>query len=159
MNCALLSPGPSLARLTKAPAADVTIAVKRAALPFGCDWLAILDSPALKEYGGIAPAAQLLTRREYRPKYTVRPGLACEDLACPVLMFDLYTATAALALAGYLKATRVDVYGADWTDAPDFDGHTPAESNRTPQRWALERGVWANVVGWLAGKGCEVVRH
>lgn len=159
MHCALLCPGPSLRRLAQAPPADLTIAVKRAALAFPCQWVCILDTPELQAFGDIAPGALLLTRRDCRPKYSRREGLAVEDLDCPVPRFDLYTATAALALAGHLGATTVDVYGADWSDAPDWDGSTPEGANRSPERWALERGIWSQVVEWMGRRGCEVVRR
>lgn len=150
MRVALLCPGPSLAKLTSLPECDLSICVKRAALRFACDWVVILDSPALREFGAqIIGDPQLLTRSEYRPKYTRRGGLDLEALRCPH-RFDQFTACAGLALAGHLGASHIDVYGADWTNEPDFDGHRPAEMFRDQARWDRERQDWEAIVSWLS---------
>lgn len=160
MRAALLSLGPSLARLYEPPPANILIGVKKAAKAFRCDWACVLDSPSLLLLDtAFAGRPRLLTRRAYRPKYTQRDGLDVEafDGFCPV-RHDDYTACAALVLAGYLGATTIDCYGVDWTDAPDFDGETPPEVNRTPTRWARERAQWDGIVTWLHGRGAEVRR-
>lgn len=100
--------------------------------------------------------ASLRRRGHYRAScHTV----TTEELrdGCPVPSFGLYTATAALVLLARLGATRVSVYGADWTDAPDFDGVAAGE-NRTETRWNRERAIWGEVVEWMRGRGCEVER-
>lgn len=157
MNAVLLCPGPSLANLYSVPKCDLSIAVNRACLRFDADWGAILDCTLLKEIAIRPP--KLLTRREHWPRYTQSPGLAVEDTGCPIARYDLFTAPAALALAGYLGATTIDVYGADWTDEADFDGVRASETRRDAERWAMEIPIWNRVADWLRGKGCEVTRH
>lgn len=165
MRAVVLAPGPSLSLLDEMPADDVSIAIKRAAFYFPqCQWVAILDTPVLHAIDDQIPAgAKLLTRAEYRPKHTSRAGLDVEALEkwCPVPKIAEFTATAALVLAGFLGAERVDVYGADWTQQPDFDGHVDPETMmaRHPDRWKREGKIWGDIVLWLSHRGCEVVRH
>lgn len=166
MNIAVLLPGPSLARLGDLPNADLVIGVKRACLRFGCNWAVILDSPDLRCYGDrLIGRPKLLTRADYRPRFCALPGANVEGLYdyCPIRYpgsdGGWFTSTAALALAGWLHASRVDVYGADFGTAEtlaEFDGFVSPEANYTASRWERERGVWNAVADWLRGKGVEV---
>lgn len=71
-----------------------------------------------------------------------------------------FSATAALIVAAHLGGKTIDVYGADWTDEPDFDGKSinlnPHERNEA--RWKTERQIWVAVVNYLATEGVEVNR-
>lgn len=162
MHAVVLLAGPSLGRLSEIPTCDVSISGKRAGLAFACTWSVIIDSPALVEFGNkLAGNPLLLSRREYWPKYTDRPGLAVEELRLPTSHYQTYTSAAALALAGYLGASTVDVYGADFGDSDviaEFDGHIPDEHNYGENRWEREKDVWRRVVEWLSGRGCTVHR-
>jgi hypothetical protein len=159
MTGALLCPGPSLARLREPPRAGLTVAVNRAATLFRCDWWAAADLPLVETWGDSVRGDPLLfTKRDTRASLARRgsPWAACaarccEDLACPVPRFDLFTAPAALVLMAVKGCRRIDVYGADWTPGPDFDGVAAGE-NRSAERWAVERGIWDAVVAWLADR-------
>lgn len=138
---------------------ECTIGVKRAATAFLCDWVAILDSPTLAELCPmILGSPRLLTRAAYRPKFSTIPGIDVESLSGPD-KFDHWTATAALVLAGNIGANRIDVYGADWTDAPNFDGSSAGDSDRGPLRWFREIKVWNEIVKRHAGNGIKVTRY
>lgn len=158
MRVALLCCGPSLGR-TWPPARnryDAVIAVNRAAL-LGCDYWACLDSPMLRRFDDLVPAKpRLLTRAEYRPRFSSRAGWTVEQLAerCPVPKFADYSATAGLVLAGHIGATAVDVFGADWTPEPP----APFAENRSAERFAREREIWDAVVKWLGERGVTVER-
>jgi hypothetical protein len=165
MTAAILLPGPSLASLDRVPSADLVIGVKRAAVRFPCHWCAILDSPDLRSTwcDELIGRPRLLTRAAYRPKYTALPGLNVEGLAefCP-LRHDEWTSTAALVLAGFLHAGRIDVYGADFGEGDkleEFDGFRSPEANYSPQRWQRERAAWDAVADWLKQRGTEVWRR
>lgn len=168
MNIAILLSGPSLADLSDAPIADVTIGVKRAALRFSCDWIVVLDSPDLRsEWFAKVDAPLLLTRGEYRPKYTTLPGVDCEKLEQtfphhPHLggcRWGTFSSSAALVLAKHLGAKNVDVYGADFGQGKtlaEYDGFESPEKRYTPDRWEFEFGVWNATIEALKLK---VVRH
>jgi hypothetical protein len=161
MNVALLCPGPSLATLEESPPADITIGVNRAACRFPVTWWAATDYPLIRGWGGaILGNPKLFTRRQtwldVRRRINPPTVMFTEALSCPVKGWDVKTATAALVLAGNLGATRIDVYGADWTDAPDFDGVEVVGTDRKPQRWDEERATWHAVIAHL---GIPVTRH
>ena len=61
-------------------------------------------------------------------------------------------------LAHYLGAKRVDVYGADWTDEPDFDGVSVTGNRRDAERWRQERDIWHKLTAHLAERGTVVER-
>lgn len=160
MKAVLYCPGPSLSAAPEV-AADVTIGVNRAAIARACDYAAILDSPALKRFTPhLKGTPRLLTRAEYRPKHTAIPGPTVEEVQAWASAVDVgqYSAVAALALAGWLGAGEVSVYGADWTDEGDWDGYVPPESNRGQERWGRERRHWDALVAWLMDRGTKVRR-
>lgn len=164
---AVLCPGPSLAKCPPLDA-EVTIGVNRAAAFCSCDVWAALDSPLIHSRGHeIIGRPTLFTRRQSFDSLArhgdgwgdaSRAVCYAEDLSCPVARWDLYTMTAALVLAKHMGAATVNVYGCDWTDAPDWDG-TAAGENRAETRWELERSIYAAVVDWLDGCGCQVFRR
>jgi hypothetical protein len=84
-------------------------------------------------------------------------GLDVESVAGPT-GYDHWTVTASIALAAHLGADRVDVYGADWTNEPDFDGYRPTEMYRTLERWARERAAWSRLEQWLTARDVTVRR-
>jgi len=157
MTAALICTGPTAVKFPGGY--QLTIGVKRAATGFLCDWVAIIDSPALTE---ICPrllgSPKLLTRRDYRPKYSAIPGMDVESLSGP-LGFAQWTSVASLSLAAFLGATTIDVYGADWTSEPDYDGYVPTEMNRSVERWEREIATWNAAVAMLRGKGVKVNRY
>jgi hypothetical protein len=158
VKAVVLATGPSL-KLYDGDHHGPVIALKRAACAYAADYAAILDGPTLKRLDAhLIGSPRVLTRGDQAHR-TTRPVLIVEDMAewCP-LPFAEYTATAALVLAGYVGAEEVDVYGADWTDEPDWDGVEIPEQNRGPQRWERERRLWGEVTDWLGARGIEVTR-
>lgn len=156
MLAAILNPGPSLANLATAPSADLLICVNRAACRFPTAWWVAMDFQLFTAHQPIGDP-QLVTRAAYRPKYTTRPGIDAEALSGPK-SFDVFSSTTALVLAAHLGATKVNVYGYDATNAPDFDGVTPCESKRTDERWEHEARIWNDVRDWMVSRGIEVNR-
>jgi hypothetical protein len=165
MNFTILLSGPSLRSLKALPVSDGTIAVKRAAMLFPADWLVILDIPDLQApwVDSVQGEPHLLTRRDYRPKYTRRAGTDCETLEkfLPHMptAWGCFSSCAALVLAAALGAKTVDAWGADFGDGEtlsEFDGFTSPEANYTPARWAHERQIWDRVIHAL---GIQVTRH
>ena len=164
MHAVILLAGPSLANLDTAPVADLTIGVKRAALRFPCDWCVVLDHPDLKsDWFANVTAPLLLTRREYRPAYTMRDGTDCETLygLLPHMptKWACFSSSAALVLAAHLGAETVTAYGADFGESDtlaEFDGYESREKNYTPHRWQFERECWNATATAL---GLQVTRH
>lgn len=69
-----------------------------------------------------------------------------------------YGITVGLAVALYLGARRVDVYGADQAGRADFDGFTDPRQKRDAERWAREKRIWGNVTAAVAAAGTEIRR-
>lgn len=65
------------------------------------------------------------------------------------LKWGLFSATAGLYLARQLGARTVNVYGADWTDEPDFDGVAMEGNRRNQERWGEERRIWHDLIEHL----------
>lgn len=167
MHVTVLCPGPSLVR-SFTGFDGLTIGVNRAAIAYGCDWWAALDSPLILD-PACTPAGSpsLFTSRETAARlarnlrHWAYGATVAEDVFPGESLpgnWTLFTAPAALILAAHLGATRIDVYGADWTDAADFDGVRPT-SDRSPVRWAREIPIWAAVVEWLGVRGTRVETH
>ena len=160
MKAAVLCPGPSLSRCPPLDA-GLVVGVNRAAAFRPCGVWAALDTPVIKTYGReVVGRPVLFTRRETAESLRRRGLLpesvvCCEDLACPVDRWDLFTLTAALVLAASRGATDVEVYGCDRTDGPDWDGVRAGE-NRGENRWERERRVWNELTAWLETAGVEV---
>lgn len=164
MTAALLCPGPSLAWLDALPPCDTAVGVNRAVCRFPCAVWAALDYTTIRDWQlDVVGAPALLTRRQTWadigrrcPRFT--DARLVEDYACPVSGWAEKTATAALVMLATVGATAIAVYGADWTDAPDFDGFTQKGSERGETRWLRERAVWAELAAWLAGEGVTLRR-
>jgi hypothetical protein len=152
MRVALLCPGPSLSNWPVETFAeyDLRIAVNRAILKYQCEWWAAADWPMVKKNNPSFPV-KLWTNPD---TFTHLCGL--RDLFANLELHSFFeakgsvaesrwvgkTATAALVLAVRLGAKSIDVYGADWTDQPDFDGVMFDGTNRSAGRWEGERDVW-----------------
>lgn len=122
-----------------------------------------MDIPCLRAHAaGLLGQPHLVTRGDYRPRYTSLVGVNVEGVMdyCPALDGQ-WTSTAALALAGFLHADHVDVYGADFgggNTLAEFDGFVSPEANYTANRWERERAAWDKVSEWLSGRGVTVER-
>lgn len=169
MHIAIFLAGPSLATVGEPPAADLTIAVKRAATRYAADWLVVLDSPDLRAnwMKDVIGLPSLLTRGEYRPKYTTAPGINTEELepAFPHhphlggTRWGCFSSAAALVLAAHLGATHITAYGADFGEGDtmtEFDGFESPEKNYSAERWHFEHTVWDATIAALS---LEVTRH
>lgn len=172
MTTAILCPGPSLKNYAASDFCGRVVGVNRAALGFACDWWVCLDLPLLCETAAhVKGCPNLFTARDSYAAlsresslWAGRFPLLAEDLFVFLhpseskICWTHYTATAALILAAHLGATSIKVYGADWTDAPDFDGIRVEGANRTAERWAREQEIWGKVTGWLVTRGIVVDR-
>ncbi len=167
MKAAICCPGPSLNLLDAPPAADILIGVNRAVLRFACHWLAAKDYTTLKQIyreGGPRGTPSLFTIpqtwKDSRDKFGPFPQFITTDqIAPPIPNWSVKTAPAALVLAAHLGATSIDVYGADWTNEPDFDGVLIDGTQRDEARWNDEAIYWAAVTAYLKDKGVTVWRH
>ncbi len=155
MTGALLCPGPSLAHVSPADVRRYDIRVgNRAATAHECTHWAALDYPLIRDWHArVIGTPVLLTRRQtwidVQRHTGPRSVRLVEDLpAPPVKQWDLRTATAALVMLATMPVTRIDVYGADWTNEPDWDDTAIAE-DRTAARWAQESVVWMDLSQWL----------
>jgi hypothetical protein len=72
--------------------------------------------------------------------------------------WSMFSATAALWLAGRLGASRVQCFGCDMCGELNWDGTAEAAANRTETRWQMERVIWEKTVNLLEERGIEVVR-
>lgn len=165
MTTAILCPGPSLLK-TFSGHKGLTIGVNRAATVFSCDIWAALDFPLIvSQRQHVLGTSAVMTCRETRRSLECRKiqysWHIVEDLFdyCPHSMrYCGFSATSALILAAKLGATQINVYGADWTDAPDFDGYSHPGMTRNETRWNNERKIWGDVSQWLADRGVTVKR-
>jgi hypothetical protein len=164
MVAAVLCPGPSLPDTYPGPESyPLVVAVNRAAIEFRSDVFACLDFPLALSLWPEVPARVWLTcaasAQSLARRHLIRTAVTVEglDSFCPVPDWRLYTAPAAVVYAASEGATQVDIYGCDLRGVEDFDG-VQAGENRTERRWARERGIWAAVTEWLAGRGVEVRR-
>jgi hypothetical protein len=173
MKIALLCPGPSLS-LTYEPSGHAhVIGINRAVLGFACDWWAFTDWQPFLHYHHFADLSRLglffsgtaldeLLRRGMAARMQdARTLLPFEDIdparTRDALRWGLFTAPAALMLARHLGATSIDVYGADWTDEPDWDGQRMTGCVRDDARWSNELPIWRGVVEHL--QPITVTRH
>lgn len=165
MIYAILCPGPSLANLAAKPAADVTIAVNRAALRFACDVWAAMDYPMIrKNVGAVLGEPIILTRRQtwedvsHRcPRQDVRLVEDIEDVPAS-LRWQIKTMTCAMVYAFKQGATRIDLWGCDLKGVEDYDGKLAGE-DRSDKRWSDEARDLAALIEWMKADGVEVIRH
>jgi hypothetical protein len=119
MRCALLCPGPSLAdRLDAVFAAyPLRVAVNRAVLRYPCSAWVALDWKSITLIDPPNPVP-LYTDRVARETLKGRwPRL--DEFEIHEIEHRGLSAVSALHVAHSLGATSIDVYGADWTQAPD----------------------------------------
>lgn len=171
MRVAILNPGPSLAKwpVEVFAAYDLRVGVNRAASRItSCDYWAFIDWTLFVQYQpayhpGVITATEAVRGLERRGQshelleygsplllesfldaYPIQPGKS----------WSRYTCTTAMVAAAWLGASSIDLYGADWTDEPDFDGVTLPSNQRSESRWAGERVVYAATVEQI-GIPCE----
>ena len=163
MNATLLCPGPSLAKYSPDKRSGWVVGVNRAAILHECDVWAATDLPLIKHTMPLGTPTLLtidatrdsLHRRGKPWPWLVitHTGIAGETVTNKQHPWTRYTATAALQYLKWIGATRVDVYGADWSGTLDWDGASAGE-RRTDERWAEERAIWDSVAVDM-----DVVRH
>jgi len=165
MNATLLCPGPSLANYCR-QGRGIVVGVNRAVEAFTCDVWAATDWPLIDRttpLGApmlftIVATRDALARkgRGYPHAITTHDDVAGGVVTNARHPWTKYTACAALAYLAWGGATQVDVWGADWAGATDWDGHTAKSDNRTTERWRDEQRIWDGVV---ASYGLTVTRH
>ncbi len=141
--------------------------MNRAVIFRECDWWSFIDPATFRDWKPIGNPA-LFFRRDTRDSIrAVNPGLidgrkqiVLDDIKheFPEGGWTLLSATIALVLAAHLGATSIDVFGADWTDEPDFDGLCPAGCNRDETRWSMELVLWGQLVDHFQTRGISVTR-
>ena len=141
VSCALLCPGPSLADWKRFDDYNLIVAVNRAVLHVervdawvALDWKSItrIDAKPCTLYTCPSSTETLRPARWPRVReFDVRPT-----------QHRGKTAISALYVAKELGATRIDVFGADWTDQPDFDGVSLVGTERGADRWRDEARAW-----------------
>lgn len=71
-----------------------------------------------------------------------------------------FTVGSALVLAYMLGASDIDCYGCDMKGTNDYNQRPPRrESDRSEERWRLERETWDLLEGWLKERGITVTRY
>jgi hypothetical protein len=164
MTVAILNPGPSLAALEKPPAADVLIGVNRAALRFECTCWAATDYPMIKRHqAAVLGTPALLTRRQTWADIGARCRLPLDRVVESIDIpnappWALKSMTCAMAFAFANGASRIDLYGCDWSGEQDFDG-VKAGEDRSEKRWAAEQADFAALSRWMLERGVMVARH
>lgn len=164
MNATLLCPGPSLVNYKPVESAGIVIGVNRAATLHACDVWAATDRPLIDSVKPLGTPTLLTieaTRASFERRGTPWPYLVVTHCGMVGGKVDngrhpwtRYTATAALYFAAWSGATRVDVWGCDWSGTKDWDGGTA--ERRTDERWADEQAIWQGVID---DTGIKVVRH
>lgn len=167
MLVSVLSPGPSLANVTREDLSDsLIIGVNRAVHHLRCDWWCFGDDRMYRTYKPDYPV-EITTNEEMRRRLKLEVAVTWESLYpsySPETRWYQFSFTAAIAIAASLGATQVNVYGCDWAGASDFDGHRytfkdeEAEKTRTPDRWERERGIYQRTIEMLANQGVKVNR-
>lgn len=181
MKAIILSPGPSLAAYIPR-AADLIIAVNRAAIAHACDIWACGDTPAIEgrrpDEGAEAVLSACKSRGQAVPKllaYSVtidtlrdhRFGWPSEIVSWTpmadaflhpsIANWPFTTFTSAVVYALWQGATEVEVFGADWEGTADYDG-VQAGMNRSDDRWREERGIFGAIQTIFAERGIKIER-
>jgi hypothetical protein len=170
MNVAICCPGPSLAAVTPADLSgfDAVLAVNRAALHVEATCWAALDYPMIRDHRALILGNPVLmthstTWEDIRRKVPRFPAVVMlEDVeAWYGEKYFRRTTPAAMLLAGYFGAKRIEMFGDDKTPAPDWDGFQTAETGmaRLPSRWESEQKDCNAITAFLKRGGCEVHRH
>ncbi len=186
MNVALLCPGPSLPSFGDYTGRyDQVIAVNRAVLLFPADFWFMLDGDAFRSGAEVMQrptwpperlpvlvsfADQHIARCHRWPEARRLPFVPVEYTwlshewipdgeTQPVpLLWDTFSATAALVFARRLGAVSVDVYGADQKGPADWDGHTHPDYARNEDRWMRERQLWRDLVAYFGSVDMTIRR-
>lgn len=173
MNAAILCPGPSLAKWPDAmlSAYPLRIAVNRGVHRVPCTHWVMADlNPFEKDPPAKLPpvwtSENIISHfpkgsaTAYETLGNRHPFLVNTYSPDGVVDWRSFSSTAALIVAAHLGATRIDVYGADWTNEPDFDGKSINQGphERDAERWKNERQIWDAVGGYLTSIGVSVNR-
>lgn len=160
---AVLCPGPSLPKTWRGQPYDAVVAVNRAA-DRGCDWLAAYDWQPI--VGNMRHARQGIVTLAGQVKQLSGTGdLQILDVA-DVLPKGLryvsmtFSKLGAMALAGWLGADTVDVYGDDMHGGRYFDGEECASGGGKNgwMRWARESELTAMTEAHLKAEGLCIRR-
>lgn len=159
----ILCPGPSLANFIASgkPQAlgEIRIGVNRAAEAVACSWMVAADAEAAAAFEPIGTPALFTTEQSAKrltigslAKYTT--VLTFDEVgrrtSCPAQHgWRRFSLLAAMVLAEYLYARRIEVYGTDWNGEEDWDGTIPLNPNRTEHRWQQEQAGFDRVTDWL----------
>jgi hypothetical protein len=166
MTYAILCPGPSLSTFADSDHEGPIITVNRSGLLYPSEVWAATDYPMIRNnYEAVKGNPNLLTRRQtaadlpaFRKSRFARVEIVEEIVGVPVgLNWQDKTMTCAMIFAFVNGASKIDIYGCDWTGEADYDGVLAGE-DRSESRWAKERAVYDGIVDWLKGKGVEVRR-
>jgi len=179
MNAAVLCPGPSLAGWPddRLRSHSITVGVNRAVHRIPCShWVFADEVPyAIERRPAIVPhifTSEHVTQicRDLHWEVPIRlttfeslfdrfPQNIDTGTPGGVVCWASFSATAALIVAAAVGATRISLYGADWTDEPDWDGVNLPTNKRDASRWGDELPVHHACVRHLTLKGIEVIRH
>lgn len=141
----LICPGPSVANWPDETFAaySVRVGVNRGVMRYPCTAWAALDGKSIQrmmreDNNRLAPL----------PLYTDQIALADYgatwriEFPVTVIPHTGFSAIAGLHVCQLLGANEIDVYGADWTTAPDFDGKELVGTVRSLDRWKREARAW-----------------
>lgn len=164
MTAIVLSPGPSLSRVTRHDlTGDVTIGVNRAVHALPCDWWAFGDDRMYRTYPAGYPL-KISTNDESKRRLNLTDCLTWESIPLDVPQWRLFSFTAAIVTAWHLGASTIRIYGCDWAGVSDYDGHQyqfkdeSAAVTRQPDRWERERNIYDAVVAELVKRDVKVER-
>jgi CO/xanthine dehydrogenase Mo-binding subunit len=152
---------------------DATIGCRDTVEQWLCDWWVFCDANV---YTGVTPLgrpmifaadaiAGLLAHEDRAAYKRFTEDVVLDHGAVELPPFKLpsgakrwsaYSGLAGLGLAMHLKATHIDVYGADMSGTKDWRGR-PGKS-RNDQRWEYERAVWEVLVKAIESAGVTVRR-
>ena len=173
-HVAIISNGPSADLFDRADCDgfDVVIGVNWTPARWACDWWCFCDwttfadhvprgNPRLfvKRFAAEKLpryAPHCMDRFRAAPQVLLHERIAPPPLPGDVGRWNAFSGLAALGLAQHLQATRITVFGADMTGDRDHTGQFG--HSRTPDRWALERGIWGALTEVLEAEGITVER-
>lgn len=165
MTYAILCPGPSAKSFADSDHEGPIITVNRAGLLYPSEIWAASDYPLIRDnQAKVLGNPNLLTKRQtyadikHRLTRFPRVEIVEDIVGIPKeLHWQDKTMTCAMMFAVANGASRLDLYGCDWSGELDYDG-VKAGEDRSESRWVKERAVYDGIVDWLNGKGVEVRR-
>jgi hypothetical protein len=154
---ALLCPGPSLAKWPDETFAaySIRVGVNRGILRYPCTAWAALDGKSIHRIMAgepVPPSTEPERIPDPIPLYTDSQAITdyrkVWDARFPVVKIPHtgFSCIAGLHVCQLLGATEIDVYGADWTTEPDFDGKTLIGTVRSLDRWKREARAWEKAI-------------